>query len=104
MQPSDFVAALRSAAPYVHAHRGRVFVVAFGGEAATRADFDRFIYDVALLHSLGVKLVLVHGARPQIDARLAEKSLRTKHHNGVRVTDPAALECVREAVGSLRMM
>src|ERR1051325_1434070 len=103
MQPTDFVAALRAAAPYVHAHRGRVFVVAFGGEAALRPDFDRLIYDVALLHSLGVKIVLVHGARPQIDDRLSEKNLRTKHVNGVRVTDPAALECVREAVGSLRM-
>jgi amino-acid N-acetyltransferase len=103
MQPTDFVAALRGAAPYVHAHRGRVFVVAFGGEAALRPDFDRLIYDVALLHSLGVKLVLVHGARPQIDARLREKGLKTRHHNGVRVTDPASLECVREAVGSLRM-
>jgi amino-acid N-acetyltransferase len=103
MQPTDFVAALRAAAPYVHAHRGRVFVVAFGGEAALRPDFDRLIYDVALLHSLGVKLVLVHGARPQIDARLAEKKLKTRHVNGVRVTDPAALDCVREAVGSLRM-
>ena len=103
MNPDQFVSALRAAAPYVHAHRGRVFVVAFGGEAATRPDFDQLIYDVALLHSLGVKLVLVHGARPQIDARLAERGIKTKHHNGVRVTDPAALECVREAVGSLRM-
>ncbi len=103
MQPTDFIAALRAAAPYVHAHRGRVFVVAFGGEGATRPDFDQLIYDVALLHSLGVKLVLVHGARPQIDARLKEKNLKTRHVNGVRVTDPAALECVREAVGSLRM-
>src|SRR5882762_3765433 len=67
----DFVAALRGAAPYVHAHNGRVFVIAFGGEAALRPDFERLIYDVALLHSLGVKLVLVHGVRPQIEAQLA---------------------------------
>ncbi len=103
MNPDQFVSALRAAAPYVHAHRGRVFVVAFGGEAASRPDFDQLIYDVALLHSLGVKLVLVHGARPQIDARLAERGHKTRQHNGVRVTDPVALECVREAVGSLRM-
>jgi amino-acid N-acetyltransferase len=100
---SDFVAALRSAAPYVHAHNGRVFVVAFGGEAALRPDFDRFVYDVALLHSLGVRLVLVHGSRPQIDERLAARGLQTQTVDDVRVTDLAALECVKDAVGSLRM-
>ena len=58
MKPTDFVSALRGCAPYVHAHNGSVFVVAFGGEVAARPDFDAFIYDLALLHSLGVKLVL----------------------------------------------
>jgi hypothetical protein len=75
MLPADFVAALRAAAPYVHAHNGRVFVVAFGGEVADRPDFETFIYDLGLLHSLGVKLVLVHGARPQIDRQLAARRL-----------------------------
>lgn len=103
MTPEDFVAALRAAAPYAHAHHGRRFVVAFGGEVAARADFDKLIYDVALLHSLGVKLVLVHGARPQIDAALAAAKLQTQYVKGLRVTDGAALECVKAAVGSLRM-
>ena len=103
MQSSDFVAALRAAAPYVHAHNGRVFVIAFSGEVAERADFDKFIYDVALLHSLGVKVVLVHGARPQIDRRLAAAGAAPTFVHDVRVTDPAALECVKAAVGSLRM-
>jgi amino-acid N-acetyltransferase len=103
MNPSDFVSALRGCAPYVHAHNGSVFVVAFGGEVAARADFDAFIYDLALLHSLGVKLVLVHGARPQIDQQLAVHGLKTEHRNGLRVTDRAALECVKAAAGSLRM-
>lgn len=103
MNPSDFVSALRSAAPYVHAHNGSVFVIAFGGEAAERADFENFIYDVALLHSLGVKLVLVHGARPQIERRLAEKGVQPQYVGGLRVTDAAALDCVKSAVGSLRM-
>lgn len=103
MLPADFVAALRAAAPYVHAHNGRVFVVAFGGEVADRADFETFVYDLALLHSLGVKLVLVHGARPQIDRALADRSLSPRYCGEFRVTDMAALECVKAAVGSLRM-
>ena len=103
MNPTDFVSALRGCAPYVHAHNGSVFVVAFGGEIAARPDFEALIYDLALLHSLGVKLVLVHGARPQIDQQLALRNLKTQYVNGLRVTDRAALECVKAAAGSLRM-
>ncbi|MGH8519587.1 MAG: amino-acid N-acetyltransferase, partial [Panacagrimonas sp.] len=103
MLPADFVAALRAAAPYVHAHNGGVFVVAFGGEVADRSDFEAFVYDVALLHSLGVKLVLVHGARPQIDRQLAMRGIEPRFAGEFRVTDLAALDCVKAAVGSLRM-
>lgn len=103
MDPQAFIAALRAAAPYAHAHHGRVFVIAFGGEAALRADFDAFLYDIALLHSLGVKLVLVHGARPQIDARLTAAGLTPQYQGDLRVTDRAALDEVKAAVGSLRM-
>ena len=103
MEPADFVAALRAAAPYVHAQNGRVFVVAFGGEAALRPDFERLVYDIALLHSLGVKLVLVHGVRPQIEAQLAARGVEPQFVGDLRVTDPAAMECVKAAVGSLRM-
>lgn len=103
MNPADFVRALRAAAPYVHAHVDRVFVLAFGGEICERADFERFLYDVALLHSLGVKIVLVHGARPQIEQRLAQKGLPSRHNANLRVTDQDTLACVLEAAGSLRM-
>jgi amino-acid N-acetyltransferase len=99
----EFVAALRSAAPYIHAHNGRVFVIAFGGEAALRADFERLLYDVALLHSLGVKLVLVHGVRPQIEQQLAARGLTPQFAGDLRITDAAAMECVKAAVGILRM-
>lgn len=103
MEPADFVAALRGAAPYVHAHNGRVFVIAFGGEAALRPDFDRLIYDIALLHSLGVKLVLVHGVRPQIEAQLAALGLASQFVGDLRVTSTAEMNCVKAAVGALRM-
>ncbi|TJY61069.1 amino-acid N-acetyltransferase [Sinimarinibacterium sp. CAU 1509] len=103
MSQPDFVAVLRACAPYVHAHNGRVFVIAFGGEAAERADFDQLIYDIALLQSLGVKVVLVHGMRPQIDARLQAQGLEARVINGMRVTDRATLECAKSAAGVLRM-
>ena len=66
----DFIAALRSAAPYIHLHRGKTFVIAFPGEICLREDTDRLLADIALLSSLGVRIVLVHGARPQIEAEL----------------------------------
>ncbi|TXH04972.1 MAG: amino-acid N-acetyltransferase [Nevskiaceae bacterium] len=103
MNPTDFVAALRGCAPYVHAHNGSVFVVAFGGEVAARPDFEKLIFDLALLHSLGVKLVLVHGARPQIDQQLALRGIKTQTVGGLRITDRNALECVKSAAGALRM-
>ena len=103
MKDADFVHALRGSAPYVHAHNGRVFVIAFGGEAAQRPDFGQMMYDIALLHSLGVKLVLVHGARPQVDLELSARDVSSDYVEGLRVTDRPTLECVKAAVGNLRM-
>lgn len=103
MKDNDFVAALRGSAPYVHAHHGRVFVVAFGGEAAERPDFDQLVYDIALLHSLGVKLVLIHGARPQVDSELSARDISSDYVDNLRVTDGPTLDCVMAAVGRVRM-
>lgn len=99
----SFLKVLRGSAPYIHAHHGRTFVIAFGGEAAARPDFSRLLYDIALLHSLGVKLILVHGARPQIDAQIKEAKLAPRFADKLRITDLDTLACVKEAVGSLRM-
>lgn len=97
------VAWFRRAAPYIHAHRGRVFVIAFGGEAVAARGFINLIHDIALLHALGVRIVLVHGARPQIDAQLAAKGMKPRYAQGLRVTDTATMEAVKAAVGSLRV-
>lgn len=102
-EETGLVAALRASAPYIHAHHGRSFVIHFGGEAATHPGFTHLIYDIALLHSLGVRLVLVHGARPQIEATLERAGLGSRLAHGLRVTDQATLACVKQAVGSLRM-
>ncbi|WP_256206168.1 amino-acid N-acetyltransferase [Nitrosomonas oligotropha] len=97
--PAEFVAWFRSVAPYINAFRGKTFVISFSGEMVTNAAFVDFIHDVNLLASLGVRLVLVHGARPQIQLRLDESQLETQTVMGMRVTDPAALQCVKESVG-----
>jgi amino-acid N-acetyltransferase len=99
----DFVPALRGAAPYVHAHHGRTFVIAFPGETCARPEFERLVSDIALLSGLGVKLVLVHGARPQIDAQLAVRGIEPLYAGDLRVTDPSTMDAVKAAVGALRM-
>jgi amino-acid N-acetyltransferase len=100
---SPFVEFFRLSAPYIHAHRGRTFVVMFGGEAVIDHEFPHLVQDVALMHSLGVRLVLVHGSKPQIDRRLKEKRIKPRFHNGVRITEPEAMRGVEEAVGRTRM-
>ncbi|MFN3884383.1 MAG: amino-acid N-acetyltransferase [Rhodocyclaceae bacterium] len=98
------VAWVRQAAPYIHAFRGRTFVIAFGGEAlADRDSAQALIHDIALLDSMGIRLVLVHGARPQIDAEMAARGLKPRFHKGLRITDAAALECVKRAIGLTRI-
>jgi amino-acid N-acetyltransferase len=99
----EFVTGFRHSAPYIHAHRGGTFVIAFSGEAIADDSFAGLIHDFALLHSLGIRLVLVHGARPQIEERLKERGAEIRYANGLRITDDAALACVKEAVGTVRV-
>ncbi len=100
---SSFVRLFRASAPYVHAHRGRTFVVAFGGEALLAEGFAELVHDLALVHALGVRLVLVAGARPQIERRLRARGVRAPVRGGRRVTNSEALECVKEAAATVRL-
>jgi amino-acid N-acetyltransferase len=93
---------LRNTAPYINAHRGKTFVLMLGGEVALHENFAVIFHDIALLNSLGVRLVLIHGSRPQIAQRLERAGLATSFHDGMRITDGAALEHVKDAAGSLR--
>ncbi len=99
---TSFVSWFRSVAPYIKTFRGKTFVVAFGGEVVADNKFLGLIHDLNLLASLGVRLVLIHGARPQIEARLREKKLKAVYVKGMRVTDNATLQCVKESVGRMR--
>jgi amino-acid N-acetyltransferase len=104
-QDSDarLVAWVRQAAPYIHAFRGKTFVIAFGGEVLESDTAQALIHDIALLDSMGIRLVLVHGARPQIDAEMKGRNLTPRFHKGLRVTDVATLECVKRAMGVTRI-
>lgn len=99
----SFVGWFRHAAPYVHAHRGRTFVIVFGGEAVADGDFRHLVEDLALLHGLGVRLVVAFGARPQIERRMAERKLEPRYERGIRVTDEATMPFVLEAAGRVAL-
>ena len=99
----DYVRWFRHSAPYINAHRNKTFVLMFGGEAVQHPNFQHIIHDIALLHSLGIRLILVHGARPQINQNLQEKQIQTPIHLHRRVTTRESLGCVMNAVGSIRL-
>ena len=60
-------------------------------------------HDLSLLHALGIRVVLVHGSRPQVEEQLALRKVESRFHNGLRITDEVALECAKEAAGELRL-
>jgi amino-acid N-acetyltransferase len=97
------VKGFRQSTPYVNAHRGKTMVIMLGGEAVDAPNFTNIISDIALLHSLGVKIVLVHGARPQINRIIESQDGSSPYHKGVRVTDSSTLGLVMQASGQLQL-
>ncbi len=100
--PHTFVPWFRSVAPYIHAYRGKIFVVGLVGEAIAAGKLNAFVQDLAILHAMGVKLVLVHGFRPQVNEQLAAKGHPARFSHGMRITDAMALDSAQEAAGQLR--
>ena len=99
----NFVRWFRSVAPYFHAFRGKTFVIAFGGEVVADGKFAVLAHDINLLQAAGIRVVLVHGSRPQIEAQLRQRRAKALYKDGLRITNAVALACVKEAVGLLRV-
>jgi amino-acid N-acetyltransferase len=97
-----FVQWIRRAAPYIYAFQGKTFVIAFGGEVVADDNFLGVIHDLNLLHALGIRLVVVHGMRPQIETILEQQEITSRYHQGLRVTDAETMDCVLEAAGQVR--
>ncbi|MDE3020508.1 MAG: amino-acid N-acetyltransferase [Pseudomonadota bacterium] len=102
-KPVQFVRWFRDVAPYIHAFRGQTFVLAFGGEVLVDGQFIALAHDLNLLNSLGVKLVMVYGIRPQVEEKLRAQNARIQYAAGLRVTDQEALECVIETSAIARV-
>lgn len=97
-----FVPWFRSVAPYIHMHRGKTLVVGVPGEAIAAGALPNIVQDLSLIRSMGFKVILVYGFRPQVNDQLALKGQQPRYHKGVRITDATALDCVLEAAGQLR--
>jgi amino-acid N-acetyltransferase len=100
--PHTFVPWFRSVAPHIHAYHGKTFVVGITGELVAAGKLNFFAQDMAILHAMGVRLVLVHGFRPQVNEQLAAKGQTARFSHGMRITDSVALDCAQEAAGQLR--
>ncbi|EJM8199038.1 amino-acid N-acetyltransferase [Escherichia coli] len=100
---TELVEGFRHSVPYINTHRGKTFVIMLGGEAIEHENSSSIVNDIGLLHSLGIRLVVVYGARPQIDANLAAHHHEPLYHKNIRVTDAKTLELVKQAAGTLQL-
>ncbi|HSP57141.1 MAG TPA: amino-acid N-acetyltransferase [Halomonas sp.] len=98
-----FVDWFRNSSPYINAHRGRTFVILIEGEAMARGRGEQLIQDLALLHTLGVHLVVVFGIRPQVRQALDEAGIVPERHQGRWVADQAIMGIVERIAAEQRM-
>jgi amino-acid N-acetyltransferase len=103
LKTEAFVKWFRSATPYIHRWGGATFVIAFGGEVLEDGEFQQLTHDINVLVSLEVRVVLVHGTRPQIEKQMREHGVEPRYVANRRVTDDKALACVKEANGIVRV-
>jgi amino-acid N-acetyltransferase len=100
--PHTFVPWFRTVAPHIHAYHGKTFVVAIAGELIAAGKLNSFAQDLAILQAMGIKIVLVHGFRPQVNEQLRSKGHAPRYSQGLRITDAVALDSAQEAAGQLR--
>jgi len=96
--PGEKAAVLADSLPYIRRFRGRVVVVKYGGNALGGSDdggLAGFAQDVALMHSVGMRPVVVHGGGPQIGALMARLGKVPEFLDGLRVTDAETLDIAR---------
>lgn len=100
--PDLFVAHFREAAPYIRQMRGKTLVAGIDDRLLEGDTLNKFAADIGLLSQLGIRLVLIHGARHFLDRHAAAQG-RTPHYcRGLRVTDETSLEQAQQFAGTVR--
>ena len=100
---TELVEGLRHSVPYINAHHGKTFVILLTGAVLKSDNYSSIISDIGLLYSLGIKLVIVNGARNQIDASLKNHNITPKYHKNTRITDAATLDVIKQVTGLLQL-
>lgn len=100
---TELVEIFRHSVPYINAHRGKTFVIMLGGEAIAHDNFSNIVNDIGLLHNLGIRLIVVYGARPQIEQNITEHNHLPFYHKHTRVTDAKTLDLVKQTAGLLQL-
>lgn len=100
---TELVEGLRHSVPYINAHHGKTFVILLTGAVLKNDNYSSIISDIGLLYSLGIKLVIVNGARNQIDASLKNHNITPKYHKNTRITDAATLDVIKQVTGLLQL-
>ncbi|MDD6177457.1 MAG: amino-acid N-acetyltransferase [Succinivibrionaceae bacterium] len=100
---SNLVQAFRHSGPYLKHHRGSTFVIMLPGTTVASPFFDDIISDLALLQSLGIKLVLVFGAREQIDDELKKFNITAKFHKRIRIADDETFAVIKRVCGYMQI-
>ncbi len=93
----------RQVSPYINQHRGKTMLVGLTDLALQEPYFEPIVHDLVLLKSLGIKLIIVYGARCYIDEELKQLGIKNIYSQGLRVTNQQAMECVKKVVGQLRL-
>ena len=99
---SQLIRWFRQATPYINAHRGKTFVMMLSGEAVAHPNISNIIHDIALLNSLGTRIVIVHGLRAQLDAKLEQQNINSQFVQGFRVSDQATMDAAIQASSLIR--
>ncbi|MFC0179134.1 amino-acid N-acetyltransferase [Thorsellia kenyensis] len=103
VRSTELVQGFRHSVPYINAHRGKTFVVMLSGETLMNKNFVNILNDIGMLHSLGIRLVIVYGARPQIEANIKKQGDIPHYHKNIRITDSNTLEIVKQTAGMLQL-
>ncbi|MBP3194523.1 MAG: amino-acid N-acetyltransferase [Cardiobacteriaceae bacterium] len=102
MHTAEFLSFFYQAAPYIHAHRGKTFVIHFDADFAD-SYLENILQDCAILQSLGIKLILIHGIRAEIDRNLAKGGIISHFSNDKRITSKEMIPEILNAAGSVRL-
>ena len=95
------VSDLRGILQYVPRFRDRIFVVAIDGEVISSSNFSNILLDLAVLRSLSIKVIIVHGASAQITRLAAERGIAISNADGTGITDDRTLKIAIEAASNI---